>query len=124
VQCSAVQCSGVKCSAVLHVLGILDLDLDLGWAGLGWDGMGGCLHALRRFNQLFKPPSLFPLLLFPLPSSLFPLPSSLFPLPSNPPAYPDFTLLYRYSYLGNWVIKLIEARRVEARVETRAEARI
>ncbi len=124
MQCSAVQCSGVKCSAVLHVLGILDLDLDLGWAGLGWDGMGGCLHALRRFNQLFKPPSLFPLLLFPLPSSLFPLPSSLFPLPSNPPAYPDFTLLYRYSYLGNWVIKLIEARRVEARVETRAEARI
>jgi len=40
VQCSGVECSGVKCSAVLHVLGILDLDLDLGWAGLGWAGLG------------------------------------------------------------------------------------
>ncbi len=81
-----------------------------------------CVDLTSCLNPLLS--SLFSSSLFPLPSSLFPLPSSLFPLPSNPPAYPDFTLLYRYSYLGNWVIKLIEARRVEARVETRAEARI
>jgi len=104
---------------------------------MGWEGvcmlcvdLTSCLNPLLSSlfsSSLFPlPSSLFPLpsSLFPLPSSLFPLPSSLFPLPSNPPAYPDFTLLYRYSYLGNWVIKLIEARRVEARVETRAEARI
>jgi len=86
----------VKCSAVLHVLGILDLDLDLGrggeglgWAGMGWDGM-----VFACFGRFVRSLTHY----FPLPSSLFPLLLSLLP-----PAYPDFTLLYRYlyPYLGN-----------------------